>query len=71
MLARDEDAKGQWRHTEVTLAPMWFPSSKTCSARGTVNPGMEADAPQAWKRGSPEADHAPRHGAGMGEAERP
>ena len=29
--------KGQWRHTEVILAPMWFPSSKTCSACGTVN----------------------------------
>ena len=25
---------------------------------GTVNPGMERDAPQAWQRGSPEADHA-------------
>ena len=36
MLARDEDAKGQWRHTQVTR-PMWFPSSKTCSACGTIN----------------------------------
>ena len=31
-----------------------------CNARGTVNPGMERDAPQAWQRGSPEADHAPK-----------
>ena len=23
-----------------------------------VNPGMEADPPRVWKRGSPEADHA-------------
>ena len=29
--------KGQWRHTRVTLASVWFPSSKTCSACGTVN----------------------------------
>ena len=36
MLARDEDAKGQWRHTQVTR-PVWFLSSKTCSACGTVN----------------------------------
>ena len=115
--------KGQWRHTQVILAPMWFPSSKTCSACGTINrnlkreriwtcpncgarhdrnlnaainlrnlimpsgrsrdgwgqealvpqqrdlqrlrdreprngAGTKADAPQAWKRGSPEADHA-------------
>ena len=105
--------KGQWRHTEVILAPMWFPSSKTCSACGTINRNLkreprwtcphcgtrhdrnlnaainlrnlivpdelQADArgqevvvppavigavnprgrgAQAWKRGSPEADHA-------------
>ena len=31
-----------------------------CNARGTVNPGMERDAPQAWQRGSPESDHAPK-----------
>ena len=37
-----------------------FPSGVTWNARGTVNPGMEADAPQAWQRGSPEADHAPK-----------
>ena len=29
--------KGQWRHTEVILASMWFPSSKTCNVCGTVN----------------------------------
>ena len=29
--------KGQWRHTRVILAPMWFPSSKTCNVCGTVN----------------------------------
>ena len=29
--------KGLWRHTRVTLASVWFPSSKTCSACGTVN----------------------------------
>ena len=29
--------KGQWRHTEITLASVWFPSSKTCSVCGTVN----------------------------------
>ena len=30
----------QWRHTQVTR-PMWFPSSKTCSACGTVNPDLK------------------------------
>ena len=41
--ARDEDAKGQWRHTRVILAPMWFPSSRTCSACGTVNPKLKRE----------------------------
>ena len=35
--------KGRWRHTEVILAPMWFPSSKTCSACGTVNPNLKRE----------------------------
>ena len=35
--------KGQWRHTEVILAPMWFPSSKTCSACGTVNRNLKRE----------------------------
>ena len=35
--------KGQWRHTRVILAPMWFPSSKTCSACGTVNPNLKRE----------------------------
>ena len=42
--------KGLWRHTRVVLAPMWFPSSKTCSTCGAVNTGPEAgthlDLPQ-------------------------
>ena len=42
--------KGQWRHTQVILAPMWFPSSKTCSACGTIKPepeaGTQVDLPQ-------------------------
>ena len=29
--------KGLWRHTRVTLASVWFPSSKTCNVCGTVN----------------------------------
>ena len=41
--ARDEDAKGQWRHTRVILAPMWFPSGRTCSACGTVNPKLKRE----------------------------
>ena len=36
--------KGQWRHTEVILAPMWFPSSKTCSACGTVNADLKRES---------------------------
>ena len=35
--------KGQWRHTQVILAPMWFPSSKTCSACGTVNRDLKRE----------------------------
>ena len=35
--------KGQWRHTKVILAPMWFPSSKTCSACGTVNANLKRE----------------------------
>ena len=35
--------KGQWRHTRVVLAPRWFPSSKTCSACGTVNPNLKRE----------------------------
>ena len=29
--------KGQWRHTRVVLASVWFPSSRTCHVCGTVN----------------------------------
>ena len=47
--------KGQWRHTEVILAPMWFPSSKTCSACGTVNRKLKrepsVDLPQLREPG--------------------
>ena len=35
--------KGQWRHTEVILAPMWFPSSKTCSACGAINRNLKRE----------------------------
>ena len=35
--------KGLWRHTRVVLAPMWFPSSKTCSACGTVNRDLKRE----------------------------
>ena len=35
--------KGLWRHTEVILAPMWFPSSKTCNACGTINPKLKRE----------------------------
>ena len=42
MPARDEDAKGQWRQTQVTR-PMWFPSGRTCRACGTVNPKLKRE----------------------------
>ena len=35
--------KGQWRHTRVILAPMWFPSSKTCSACGAINRNLKRE----------------------------
>ena len=41
--ARDEDAKGQWRHTRVILAPMWFPSGRTGSACGRVNAKLKRE----------------------------
>ena len=34
--------KGQWRHTQVTR-PIWFPSSKTCNACGTVNRNLKRE----------------------------
>ena len=43
VLARDEDAKGQWRHTQVTRPIMWFPSSRTCSACGRVNAKLKRE----------------------------
>ena len=42
--------KGRWRHTEVILAPMWFPSSKTCSACGTVNANLKRE--RTWTCGT-------------------
>ena len=30
------------RHTQVTR-PMWFPSSKTCNACGTINPKLKRE----------------------------
>ena len=35
--------KGEWRHTRVTLASVWFPSSKTCSACGAVNGNLKRE----------------------------
>ena len=35
--------KGQWRYTTVTLASVWFPSSKTCNACGTVNAKLKRE----------------------------
>ena len=34
---------GLWRHTQVILAPMWLPSSKTCHVCGTVNPDLKRE----------------------------
>ena len=42
-LKRQMVYKGLWRHTRVVLAPRWFPSSKTCSACGTVNPNLKRE----------------------------
>ena len=35
--------KGLWRHTRVILASLWFPSSRTCSACGTINPKLKRE----------------------------
>ena len=35
--------KGQWRHTRITLASVWYPSSKTCNACGTINPKLKRE----------------------------
>ena len=41
--AHDEDAKGQWRHTQVILAPMWFPSSRTCNVMRHCEPKLKRE----------------------------
>ena len=43
----------QWRHTQVTR-PMWFPSSRTCSACGRVNAKLKRE--RTWT--CPTADPA-------------
>ena len=35
--------KGLWRHTAVTLAPVWYPSSKTCSTCDAVNAKLKRE----------------------------
>ena len=57
--ARDEDAKGQWRHTRVILAPMWFPRGRTSSACGRVNPKLKGNARGTARTADP-AGNLPR-----------
>ena len=35
--------KGIWRHTAVTLAPVWYPSSKTCGACDAANARLKRE----------------------------
>jgi len=35
--------KGQWHHCEITLAPRFYPSSKTCSSCQTVNAKLKRE----------------------------
>ena len=42
--------KSNWRFTRVTMAPVWYPSSKTCSNCGTVNAKLKRE--RNWRCGS-------------------
>lgn len=35
--------KGQWKHCQITLAPTFYPSSKTCSNCGSVNAKLKRE----------------------------
>ena len=47
--------KGLWRHTSVTLAPVWYPSSKTCNVCGIVNAKLKRE--RTWKCGNCGTSH--------------
>ena len=47
--------KSLWRHTSVTLAPVWYPSSKTCNVCGIVNAKLKRE--QTWTCGNCGTSH--------------
>ena len=47
--------KSLWRHTAVTLAPVWYPSSKTCSACRAVNAKLKRE--RTWTCGNRGTSH--------------
>ena len=42
-IKRQFSYKGQWRHCNITLAPRFYPSSKTCSNCGCVNAKLKRE----------------------------
>ena len=47
--------KSLWRHTAVTLAPVWYPSSKTCRACRAVNAKLKRE--RTWTCGNRGTSH--------------
>ena len=47
--------KSNWRYTQVTLAPVWYPSSKTCNACGVVNAKLKRE--RTWTCGNCGTSH--------------
>ena len=47
--------KSNWRFTQVTLAPVWYPNSKTCSTCHAVNAKLKRE--RTWRCGNCETSH--------------
>ena len=47
--------KSNWRFTRVTMASVWYPSSKTCSTCGTVNAKLKRE--RTWTCGNCGTSH--------------
>ena len=47
--------KSNWRYTQVTLAPVWYPSSKTCNVCGVVNAKLKRE--RTWTCGNCGTSH--------------
>ena len=62
-IKRQLSYKGPWRHTRITLASVWYPSSKTCHACGTVNAKLKRE--RTWTCGECWSAHDRNHNAAI------